>query len=72
MQLWGEPMTAIDLIAPPVPLPKPRSPVLGPRRKILHFAKTGRARKIRLSPEIEICADAAGQLVVSSRNGGAL
>jgi hypothetical protein len=53
-------MTAIDLIAPPVPLPKPRSPVLGPRRKILHFAKTARVRKFRLSPEIETCADAAG------------
>ena len=41
LQLWGEPLTAIDLIAPPVPLLKPRSHGPPARRKILHFRQNG-------------------------------
>ena len=46
-----------DLIAPPVPLPKPRSHVPPACRKILHFAKIVHAKKFRLSPEIGTYAE---------------
>ena len=39
--------------------------------KFCIFAKSARVRENLHSAEIETCADAAGQLVVSSRNGNA-
>jgi hypothetical protein len=46
-----------DLIAPPVPLPKPRSHVPPACRKILHFAKNCPREKFCLSPEIGTYAE---------------